>query len=76
MAITPQDLQDWNSNPVTKLIFSGIDESLHELRSESCLRATADETAMRASFVEGLAEGINALKDGYYAATEAIGGEQ
>ena len=76
MAITPQDLQDWNSNPVTKLIFTGIDESLQELRAESCLRATADETAMRASFVEGLTEGINALKDAYYAAEEAIGGEQ
>ena len=64
-AITPQDLQDWNSNPVTKAIFAGIENSLQELRQESCLRSTADETAMTAARHEGIAEGINSIKEAY-----------
>ena len=63
--ITPQDLQDWNSNSVTKAIFAGIEDSLQELRQESCLRSTADETAMATAKNEGIAEGINSLKEAY-----------
>ena len=65
MAITPQDLQDWNSNPVTKAIFAQIDESLEELRLESPLRSTVDLTAMTAAKNEGIAEGIQSLKYGF-----------
>ena len=65
MTITPQDLSDWSANPVTKEIFANIDESLKELRSTSCLCKTADETALRVAFNEGIAEGIQSLKDGF-----------
>jgi hypothetical protein len=65
MVITPQDLQDWNSNPVTKAIFADIENSLRELRIESCLRSTVDETAMTAARQVGIAEGINSLKEAY-----------
>ena len=63
--LTKQDLQDWNSNPVTRQIFEGIDASLIELRDQSCMCATSDETAMRVAKNEGIAEGINSLKDAY-----------
>jgi hypothetical protein len=65
MALTKQDLQDWNSHPVTKAIFSGIKDSLAELRAESCLCKTADETAMKTAKNEGIAEGINSLTEAY-----------
>jgi phage-related tail protein len=65
MVITQQDLQDWNSNPVTKAIFASIENSLQELRQESCLRSTSDETAMTAARQVGIAEGINSLKEAY-----------
>ena len=65
MVLTKEDLQGWNSHPVTKAIFAGINESLVELSKESCLRSTSDETAMKVSFNEGIAEGINSLKEGY-----------
>jgi len=65
MAITPQDLQDWNSNSVTKAIFKEIDSSLLELSRSSCLCATADETAMKTAYNEGIAEGIASFKEAY-----------
>jgi hypothetical protein len=65
MVITPQDLQDWNSNPVTKAIFAGIENSLQELKQQSCMCSTADETAMKTAYSEGIAEGINSLKEAY-----------
>ena len=65
MVITKEDLQDWNSHPVTKAIFEGISESLAELKQESCMRPTSDETAMKTAFNEGVAEGISSLRDGY-----------
>lgn len=65
MVITKQELKDWNSHPVTKAIFAGIDASLVELRSESCIMPSCDETAMKVAFNDGVAEGINSLKDGY-----------
>jgi len=63
--LTKQDLQDWNSHPVTQAIFAGIKESLVELRAESCMCATSDETAMKTAKNEGIAEGIESLTDGY-----------
>lgn len=65
MVLTKEDLQDWNSHPVTKAIFEGIEGSLVELKQESCLRATCDETAMLTAKNEGIAEGINSLREGY-----------
>lgn len=65
MILTKEELQDWNSHPVTKAIFEGIGTSLNELKSESCMCSSADETAMKTAFNEGVAEGINSLKDAY-----------
>ena len=63
--LTKQDLQDWNSHPVTKIIFDQINEQLIELRSESTLRPTSDETAMATAKNEGIAEGADSLKEAY-----------
>ena len=63
MVLTKEDLQDWNSHPVTRQIFKGIAASLVELKQESCLRPTSDETAMKTAKNEGIAEGINSLLD-------------
>jgi hypothetical protein len=65
MVLTKQDLQDWNSHPVTKMIFAGIKDSLVELKAESCMCRAADETAMKTAFNEGVAEGISSLSEAY-----------
>ena len=65
MVLTKDDLQDWNSHPVTKEIFKGHDRSLIELSQQSCMKPSADETAMATAFSEGVAEGVNSLKDAY-----------
>jgi len=72
MVLTKQELQDWNQHPVTKAIFAGIDASLIELKQESCLSATCDETAMKTAKNEGIAEGINSLKDAYELLEEGV----
>lgn len=71
MTLTKQDLQDWNSNPVTKAIFTEIDETLIELRAKSTVRDTVDQTAMQSSYNEGMAEGINGLREAYEVLEEA-----
>ncbi len=63
--LTKQDLQDWNSNPVTKQIFATIKELLVELKMESCMCATSDETAMKVALNEGVAQGVNSLTEAY-----------
>lgn len=65
MVITPEDLADWNSHPVTKAIFKQIDEHIKDLRLESTLRPTADETAMATAKNEGISEGVNSLRETY-----------
>lgn len=65
MILTKEDLQDWNSHPVTKRIFEGIEEARKELKEESCLCETSDETAMKTALNEGIAQGINILKEAY-----------
>tara|TARA_R110002167_G_scaffold337372_1_gene544853 strand:+ start:332 stop:556 length:225 start_codon:yes stop_codon:yes gene_type:complete len=64
--LTKQDLQDWNSHPVTQAILKQIDAQLVELRAESTLRPTADETAMATAKNEGIAEGADSLLHAYY----------
>ena len=63
--LTKRDLQDWNSHPVTREIFNQINEQLVELRAESTVRPTADETAMATAKNEGIAEGAESLKEAY-----------
>ena len=65
MPITENDLQDWNSHPVTRAIFKEIDEQLVELDEESTLRPTADQTAMDTAKKEGVKQGANSLKEAY-----------
>ncbi len=65
MVITKQDLQDWHSNPVTKAIASKLEQQVKDVRSESCLRETCDQTAMQTARNEGTIEGIDALNEVY-----------
>lgn len=69
--LTKQDLQDWNSHPVTIAIFKDINEQLVELSKESTLRLTADETAMATAKNEGIKEGAGSLKEAYELLLEA-----
>lgn len=70
MVLTKQDLQEWNSHPATQAVFKQIKEAMEELRSESTLMATVDETALRAAKNEGILEGANSLLDSYEVALE------
>ena len=63
--LTKADLQDWNSHPVTQQVFKEIDNALAELKSESVVRDTVDQTAMQASYNEGVAQGVAVLKETY-----------
>ena len=65
MVLTKADLQDWNSNPVTKMIFKKISEELDVARTDSCMMPTADETALKTAYKEGFVEGANALLEAY-----------
>ncbi len=40
-------------------------KELGELKIESCMCATSDETAMKVAFNEGVAQGVNSLTDAY-----------
>ena len=64
--LTKQDLEDWNAHPVTKMIFKEIKEAQESLTNESCLCATADETAMRTAYNEGVLMGSHALIETYF----------
>ena len=69
--LTKQDLQDWNSHPVTQEIFKQIREQLFELKMESTLRETADLTLRETAKNEGIAEGAYSLIEAYEVLTEA-----
>ena len=63
--ITKQDLQDWSSNPVTRAISKKLEEQVKDIKSESCLRDTCDQTAMQVARNEGTVEGVEALNEVY-----------
>ena len=69
--LTKQDLEDWNSHPVTKQIFIEINTSIDDLSKESTLRDTVDQTAMQTAFNEGVKEGASRLRDAYEDLSEA-----
>lgn len=72
MVLTKQDLQEWNSHPVTKAVFKKIEEEIQAARMESSMMQTADETALRTAYKEGFIDGGSSLKDAYeYALEEA-----
>ncbi len=64
-ALTKQDLQDWKSNPVTRAISKKLEEQCKDVRSETCLRETCDQTAMQTARNEGTIEGIESLNEVY-----------
>lgn len=63
--LTKQDLQEWNSHPVTRAISEKLKQQCNDVRSESCLRETCDQTAMQAARNEGQIEGIDMLNEVY-----------
>ena len=63
--LTKQDLQEWNSHPVTREICKQLEEQCDEVRKESCLRDTCDQTAMQSARNEGTIEGIDKLNEVY-----------
>lgn len=65
MTVTKQELQEWNSHPVTIAVFKELDNELKNLAGESPIRNTCDETAMRASEIEGIFQGANSFKEAY-----------
>jgi hypothetical protein len=69
--LTKQDLEDWNSHPVTKQIFIEINTSIDDLSKESNLRDTVDQTAMQTAYNEGVKEGVYKLRDAYEDLSEA-----
>ena len=71
MLITKEDLQDWNSHPVTKAIFKQVHDLTVEVSQRSCLRDTCDQTAMQVARNEGFIEGIGAIKETYEDLEEA-----
>tara|TARA_R110002096_G_scaffold300195_1_gene494894 strand:- start:451 stop:672 length:222 start_codon:yes stop_codon:yes gene_type:complete len=71
MVLTKQDLQEWNSHPVTQQIFKEINEAIIELKSKSCVRDTADKTAMQTALSEGMVLGASILKESYEDLLEA-----
>lgn len=63
--LTKQDLQDWNSHPVTRALAKRLEEQIKEIQSESCLRDTCDQTAMQVARNEGMVEGVDAMNEVY-----------
>ena len=70
MVLTKADLQEWNNNPVTRALFKQVREQIDEAREESSLMPTADETAQKTAFKEGVVFGANALLEAYDDALE------
>ena len=75
MTITNQDLHDWKANPVTKEISKLLQSQVEDIKSESCLRDTADQTAMQVARNEGIVEGIEGLNTAYDYLIELSEGE-
>ena len=70
--LTKQDLQDWNSHPVTKAIFKEIHDQVLSIQMESVVRDTCDQTAMQAARNEGMVEGASLLKGAYEEIEEGV----
>lgn len=64
-ALTKQDLQDWHSNPVTQAISKLLTEQSNEIKSDSCLRDTTDQTAMQVAYNEGQISGLDLINEAY-----------
>ena len=63
--LTKQDLQDWHSNPVTQAISKSLTEQANDIRLESCMRDTCDQTAMQTAYNEGQISGLDLINETY-----------
>jgi hypothetical protein len=70
MTLTKEDLQDWNSNQVTKEIHRRIAEARKMVAEDSPIKDTADQTAMQSSYNNGWIEGADAVTDAFFEALE------
>lgn len=73
--LTKQDLQGWRANPVTKALSKLLQDHVKEVRQESCLRDTSDQTAMQVARNEGIIEGLDALNLAFDDMFEALEGD-
>ena len=73
--LTKQDLQDWKANPVTKGLSKLLQDHVNEVRKESCLRDTCDQTAMQVARNEGMIEGLDALNEAFNDMYETLEGD-
>ena len=73
--LTKSDLQDWKANSVTKALSNLLQEHVSEVRQESCLRDTSDQTAMQVARNEGIIEGLDALNLAFEDLFEALEGD-
>ena len=75
MNLTKADLEEWNSNPITRAVFRNIKEEIVIARAESTMMDTVDQTALRTAYKEGFIEGANSLLEAYDdALEEAVNG--
>ena len=65
MVLTKQDLIEWKNNPVTVDLMKVLSEQVSHRETESCLMDTCDKTAMKASYNEGLVDGMNMILETY-----------
>ena len=65
MTLTKQDLQDWNSNPVTQAIFKEVKAEIQKINAESVLSETCDQTAMKAAYNDGMVTGAESFIEVY-----------
>ena len=70
MVLTKEDIQEWNSHPVTQAVFKMIASELQVAREESTIMPTVDETALRTAHKEGFIDGASALTEAYNRALE------
>ena len=63
--LTKQDLQEWNSHPVTIAVSAKLKQQCDDVRKESCVRDTCDQTAMQAARNEGVIEGLDMMNEAY-----------
>ena len=65
MVLTKQDLQEWNSHPVTQAVFKKIAEEVEEPSLQSTMMDTVDQTALRRAHQVGFLHDSNSLREYY-----------
>ena len=65
MVLTKQDLVEWKNNPVTVVLMNLLSEQVDMRASESCMRETCDQTAMKTAYNSGIIDGMNMILETY-----------